>query len=1181
MPEDLQPPGPSVRASNSGPVAVGGNVSIVGAVAAGRDIHIEQLTLVTDDGPPIGDQAGLPPDSLSRCPYPGITAFSEDESDLFFGRSEDTDSVLRLLNNAPLVAVVGSSGSGKSSLLAAAVAPAARAGKAPCSRRWQVVPLRPGPDPMSALATAAGQLRPEPAPLWLIDQFEEVFDAGVSSKDRAEFLDAVLALCERPAAGRVIVAIRSDFYPQLDAHPAFARAVALAQHRLVPLDVEAVEEAVIGPAQQVGLRVEPALLQQIRQEIAGNPASLPLLGFALRQTWLRRRNGWLTVAGYLQAGGIVRALEQGAQRSWSKLSVSQQQTAKRILLRLCNQGDGGIAVRRRRQITDLVTDLDDEIAVVSTVNALAAGRLLTVAEDGQHRAVVEIAHESLLREWGLLRDWLRQNEKTAQLRDELVEAVDDWESHACDPAYLLPAERLTPIRALLSAGQLDLTGTERRFLQDSTRRARGTRLIKRALPALVVVLLGVSALAGVAVRSQHRAEAARQTADALQLEANARSVIGAQRDLGTLLALAAYGSHPDDATLGTVIDSVAAHDGPVGYLHPAPHADALAPELSTTGAAILGMSDGTIQLRGAGQSRTLTGHQDAVTALVGFGAGLIASSDVSGVLLVHQEDQATPLVRLSSDGGPPVTAIVADSRRRLVVVASGRSILRYPISALARPLPTLFAPQDITSLALDSAADQLIAATRTGDVLRWRLDSGTPLPGLTTAATALVATSAPRLALDAAGELAAVDGDRLYLWRQLSTKPVQSSTAAPGAETVAWDPRSGQLLVAGADGRIGSWLAAGQPAQLGGAYLGLSGNAPPGSAPPAIATDGTQLVGLDQTGTLVRWMLGASTGPAVRKLDGIDTNELALDWSANGILATGGADGSVRVVDPRQPPHLVGRVPAPVGGVAWVDPSTLVVAAGDGALYSSVGGATLRRLTAPLGSPFVGLVRGPDSQLAAVTSVGALRVWRSGGQLAYARQLPSGAHSIAFSSTNLIAVGTGDAAKTVITVARTDGSGSRLLRGQRLQVDSLAFTPDGRTLASGSDDHSIALWSASSGQRRALLLGHTDMVQSLAFSADGARLASSGQDGTLRFWNVADRTEIGAPITAQSGFMPALAIAPDQQLIAVSNVDQVLAVPFSPQSWVRAGCALAARELSATEWTRYATGISRQPVCTS
>jgi WD40 repeat protein len=1168
------PAGDMVRVTDGGALALGGQVEIVGAVAAGRDIRIEHLTVIADDGPPAGDQGARPGSSKARCPYPGFTAFTEQDADVFFGRDLDVDAVLDLLSTARLVAVVGSSGSGKSSLLAAGVLPALSRRPRPDGRSLRPVLFRPGVRPMAAwrdatMLAAAGSGEP----LYVIDQLEEIFDPAVTGEQRQAFL------AEIAASMHVIVAIRSDFYAQLDAEPSLARAVAAAQHRVLPLDPIAVEQAIVAPAEQVGLRVESALVRQVVQELASNPNSLPLLGYALRQTWRLRRNGWLTVAGYLETGGIRGALEQGARQVWSRLPADRRASAERLLLRLSHTGEGGIAVRRRRSIADLVTDIDSRATVIATVSVLATGRLLAVSEDSSGGAQVEIAHESLLSEWALLRDLLRDNEHTARVRDDLVRSVDEWIAHDRDAGYLASPTRLAPFEALVVEQELSLTGDERRFLTASRRRSRRQRRLRQSLPALAVLVATATMIAAVAIRGRSQAEHDRRRADSAQLQATARSLQTAHRDLSTLLALAAYRSLPDATALGTLIDTVAAHDGPTRFEHPSPHANTLAAVLSHSGEPLVGMSDGTLRSLGGG-GPSYAGHTDAIGSVVQAGSGLIVSSDASGVVLVHDERQAAPLLRLGPLTGGPITALAADGSAKLVVVATGATIHRLAMAAFAPPLPSLRATDQVTSVVIAHDTDEIIATTRTGQLMRWEAHTGHELPALYTARTALAPADPPRLALGPAGRLAVVDGNRIAIWSALRTgeTPTVSSMPDLGANSVVWDPARDQLLVGHESGAVVAWQAAPALTSLNGAFLGLAAGVE-GRLAADLATDGHTLVGLDRTGTVVEWPVSAGSGPAVQALDDIGTNVLSLAWSPAGGLADGSADGAVRLLRPDGNPVRLGEVPAPVGGLAWQTPARLVVGAGDGSLVEFSGTGRRRELAPAAGSPVAAVAPGPGGELASVTRAGLVRVLDAEGNIRQSRPGPSGAHAVAVSRDGWLAVATGDFGSTQITVTRGDGSGALTLTGHRLQVDSLAFSPDGRTLASGSDDRTIRLWGVPGGRLVGRLTGHTDMVQALAFSADGLTLGSSGQDGSLRLWDVRSRTEIGAPLTATAGFMPALAPLAGDDRIAVAATDRVLSWPFSPAGWAAAACQLAGRDLTRPEWAQYASGFTPRRLC--
>jgi hypothetical protein len=420
----------SVSVTGSGATAIGGNVTIKGLFAAARDLSVGDVTILQTDGPLPPGVLAAPPSDDDVCPYPGIVALDTAQASFFFGRDGDVAAVLALLRTAGLTAVAGSSGSGKSSLLGAGVVPALARGDVPGGDRWTPLRLRPGQHPIEelaarivahvdglALAATAAEIRRAPTTLrdltagvatrrggpvlWIVDQLEEVFDERVDPPDRAAFFAALLACAHAGGdVAKVLVAFRSDYYPHLDADRELAQAVAAHQHRIFPLDDTGLRDVVERPAERVGLRVEPELVEQIVRDVGSAASPLPLVAYALEQTWRRRHNGWLTIAGYTDAGGVRHALEAGADGVWSTFDAEHRETAQRILLRLARTGGGTSPTRRRTVVRDLVTDVDAEARVVEVLAPFVSARLLVVDVDQQSgEPTVEPAHEALLREW--------------------------------------------------------------------------------------------------------------------------------------------------------------------------------------------------------------------------------------------------------------------------------------------------------------------------------------------------------------------------------------------------------------------------------------------------------------------------------------------------------------------------------------------------------------------------------------------------------------------------------------------------------------------------------------------------------------------------------------------------------------------------------------------------------------
>lgn len=268
------------------------------------------------------------------CPYMGLRSFRAEDAQWFFGRERLTADLVARLVEAPLLAVVGASGSGKSSLLGAGLLPAAWAGTVPGASNWITVTLTPTSHPLEELASrvallrglAAGgmlaDLRSDPrnlrlavrqtladAPaearlLMIIDQLEEIFTLCSDNTERQNFLDALAAIGADPGCGAtVVLGIRADFYPRCADYPPLATALQDHQLLVTPMTTEELREAMSRPAIRASLCLEPGLVETILADLGDEPGSLPLLSHALSATWERRRGRTLTCAGYRDAGG--------------------------------------------------------------------------------------------------------------------------------------------------------------------------------------------------------------------------------------------------------------------------------------------------------------------------------------------------------------------------------------------------------------------------------------------------------------------------------------------------------------------------------------------------------------------------------------------------------------------------------------------------------------------------------------------------------------------------------------------------------------------------------------------------------------------------------------------------------------------------------------------------------------
>ena len=459
------------------------------------------------------------PFAASECPYRGLLAFEPEDRDYFFGRETVVRELIQRLKCGGLVAVVGASGSGKSSLLRAGLIGAVRAGEVAAMER-------------AVLLTPAGSPRvdveDDPAQLVVVDQFEELFTLCEDPDRRQAFIDALLAV-----RGAVAIGVRADMYGKLLSHPELARAVVANQLPLGAMSGEELERAVSEPARLAGLRLDPGLVELAVRDVAGEPGALPLLSHALRATWERREGRTLTVEAYRATGGVASAIAQTADSvvaSLPRRAVSSPGACS------CGSPSWAMAwphLAGARPSTSWCPKASRPASSRRFSSGSTAARLVTLGE-----GTAEVAHEVLIREWPTLRTWLEEDREGLRLHRQLGTAARTWETGGEDPSDLYRGARLTAAGDWAEHHHAELNATERRFLDTSLQaadRERRTQLRAnrrlRALLAGALALLLIAVIAGVialiqrsdAQAERSHAQAQAVTSDAERLGAEALS----------------------------------------------------------------------------------------------------------------------------------------------------------------------------------------------------------------------------------------------------------------------------------------------------------------------------------------------------------------------------------------------------------------------------------------------------------------------------------------------------------------------------------------------------------------------------------------------------------------------------------------------------------------------------------
>ncbi|MBH8556352.1 trypsin-like peptidase domain-containing protein [Nostocaceae cyanobacterium CENA357] len=432
---------------------------------------------------------------IASCPYRGLFPFREEDTKFFFGRDIVTHQLVDTVHTQSLVAVIGASGSGKSSVVFAGLIPNLRQ-----QGNWLIESFRPKTHPVDELAAVIVRLRePEKGKtqqdidagdlarglrsqqvaahtvlsrilsenenkrlLLVVDQFEELYASCSDVKERQLFLNQLLEAAELLQDFTLLLTLRADFLGYALSDRRFADALQNADLKLAPMNPKELQQAIAQPTNKQGVRLEEGLAERILQAVADSPGNLPLLEFTLTQLWAEQQNRQMTHAAYEAIGGVEKSLANHAEAEFAKLKPESQQQAQQIFVQLVRPGEGTEDTRRiatRNEVGDGNWDL---------VKRLADARLVvTGLDETVGKETVEIVHETLIREWGRLHGWMESDRSFRTWQELLRSRMRQWENTGKDEGPLLRGVPLGQAENWLKQRRDELSQAEQDFIQQS------------------------------------------------------------------------------------------------------------------------------------------------------------------------------------------------------------------------------------------------------------------------------------------------------------------------------------------------------------------------------------------------------------------------------------------------------------------------------------------------------------------------------------------------------------------------------------------------------------------------------------------------------------------------------------------------------------------------------------------
>jgi len=1106
---------------------------------------------------------------LGLCPYKGLNYFDESDADLFVGREALTSKLTERLFSLTaggsadmkrFLAVVGASGSGKSSLVRAGLVPALRWNKK--SADWHIHILTPTAHPLERLAASLTNENPSVSAtaalmddlarddrslqifarrklgskknarlLLVIDQFEEIFTLCRSEEERGALIRSLLtASSEADGTVAVVITLRADFYAHCANYIQLREALAENQEYIGAMDVEELRQAIEAPAQRGKWEFEPGLVDLLLHDVGQEPGALPLLSHALLETWQRRRNRTMTMSGYASSGGVRGAIAETAETVFTdQFTHAQQAIARRIFLRLTELNDETSLAdtRRRATFNELILKPEESDITYAVLKSLADARLITTSEDS-----AEVAHEALIREWPTLRHWLEADRDDLRLHRQLTDAALEWQSLGREAEMLYRGARLAQIREWAQTHAGELNPLEHEFLNASIefseqeiheREAQRQRELEAARKLAetekqsairlrgrnrVITTIGVVAilLAVIAIFFSRQSSAQQRLATARELAASADNTLNVDPELSILLALQGVeATSPDGFALPEVQNA----------LHRAIAKSRIEKTLEGHTAFINAMAyspDGS-KLATGGHDQSLrvwdtvtyenlftleTQSGDLNSISFSPDGERMATSWDDGTVKILDVETGKLLFELEGHTNWVTTVVFSPNGKQLITFSFDKTI-KFWDAGTGQELSTWDDLQDPNGwMALNPDGTRLFYMD--AGLLKVRdIKTGDEI-------FSIPDTDGFFVVLSPDGQrLATINANTTFIQiLDASNGQLLNNISLPSnaVERLAFSPDSTQLAAAGRDQKVHIW-----DATTGVELITLAGHTE-FVIDAAFSPDGKHLASGGYNGTVKIWSLEPSH--EVLTIPNVSTNRFAVSPDGMHVAAFNPSTGKLNLLQvwDLETGELVFEQAAHDNGMGVAyNPDGKEIATGGSDLTIKIWDALSGKLIHTLSvedTTIYGIAYRPDGKVfAAVGTSGMIQIFdRATGNALHSWDAGLGKLSnVVFSPDgSRLAVVSPEKNDAKVFDANT-GEELLVLKGHTNSNWGIDYNSDGTRLVTAGRDATVRIWNANTGELLKTLTGHTSTIGAPHFSPDDTRIITGGADGLVYIWN--------------------------------------------------------------------------------